>query len=145
MQALNNRMSTREFTTQTLPREQVSNLLWAAFGINRPESGKRKVATAANCQDIDVFGTLMVKTRAYEATRVDVTGAGGQVSPLANYISYTPKMDGILKQLADLKPKTLAIMHGSSFAGDGKHALGKISAAMRDVFGGWLEWSLTVF
>ena len=58
-----------------------------------------------------------------------------QVSPLANYIPYTPKTDGILRKLADLKPKTLAIMHGSSFAGDGEHALGQLSAAMREVFG----------
>ena len=59
-----------------------------------------------------------------------------QASPLANYIPYTPKTDGILKRLADLKPKTLAIMHGSSFAGDGGHAIGELSDAMREVFGG---------
>ena len=58
-----------------------------------------------------------------------------QASPLADYIPYTPKTDGILKKLADLKPKTLAIMHGSSFAGDGEHALRQLSVPMRDVFG----------
>jgi SagB-type dehydrogenase family enzyme len=55
MQALKNRTSTKQFTTQTVGLEEVSNLLWAAFGINRPESGKRTAATAMNCQDIDIY------------------------------------------------------------------------------------------
>jgi SagB-type dehydrogenase family enzyme len=55
MQALAGRMSTKEFSTQAIPRPQLSNLLWAAFGINRPESGKRTVATAVNCQDVEVY------------------------------------------------------------------------------------------
>ena len=55
MQALKNRKSTKEFTNKAIPRGQISNLLWAAFGINRPESGKRTAATALNCQDIEVF------------------------------------------------------------------------------------------
>ena len=67
MQALNNRMSTKEFTTQAIPRDQISNLLWAAFGINRPESGKRTVATAVNCQDIDVYVVLEKAAYVYQA------------------------------------------------------------------------------
>ena len=67
MQALKNRMSTKEFATQMLSPEQVSNLLWAAFGINRPESGKRTVATAVNCQDIEVYVVLENATYIYQA------------------------------------------------------------------------------
>lgn len=67
MQALNNRMSTKEFTTQAIPRDQISNLLWAAFGINRPESGKRTVATAVNCQDIEVYVVLEKAVYVYQA------------------------------------------------------------------------------
>jgi flavorubredoxin len=59
-----------------------------------------------------------------------------QASPLADYVPYTPKTDRIIAKLADLSPKTLAIMHGSSFAGEGKHALGELSVLMSDVFGG---------
>jgi SagB-type dehydrogenase family enzyme len=55
MQALNKRKSTKEFTTKAIGPEQISNLLWAAFGINRPESGKRTAATAVNCQDIQIY------------------------------------------------------------------------------------------
>ena len=59
-----------------------------------------------------------------------------QAGPLADYIPYTPQTKGILQKLADLNPKTLAIMHGSSFAGDGKQALGELSTAMQKVFAG---------
>jgi flavorubredoxin len=55
-----------------------------------------------------------------------------QAGPLANYIPYSPRTDAILKRLADLKPKTLAIMHGSSFAGDGARALGDLAVIMRE-------------
>jgi len=40
-----------------------------------------------------------------------------------------------LKKLADLKPKTLAIMHGSSFTGNGAQALDDLNVALRDLFG----------
>ena len=66
MQALKNRMSTKSFTNKALPAEQLSNLLWAAFGINRPESGKRTVATAVNCQDIQIFVVFEKAAYVYE-------------------------------------------------------------------------------
>jgi flavorubredoxin len=55
-----------------------------------------------------------------------------QAGPLANYIPYSPRTDVILERLADLKPKTLAIMHGSSFAGDGERALGDLAVVLRE-------------
>ena len=58
-----------------------------------------------------------------------------QAGPLADYIPYTKQTDQILNRLADLKPKTLAIMHGSSFAGDGEQAFRDLSTAMKSVFG----------
>ena len=41
MQALTLRHSTREYAERTLPEQVLSDLLWAAFGINRPASGDR--------------------------------------------------------------------------------------------------------
>ena len=58
-----------------------------------------------------------------------------QAGPLANYIPYTPRTDVILRRLADLKPKTLAIMHGSSFTGDGERALRDLAVVMRETLG----------
>ena len=67
MQALNNRMSTKEFTPKSIPQDKISNLLWAAFGVNRPESGKRTAATAVNCQDIHVYVVFEKAAYVYEA------------------------------------------------------------------------------
>jgi hypothetical protein len=48
MQVLKNRSSSREFSSEKLPLQVLSNLLWAASGINRPDSGKRTAPSAAN-------------------------------------------------------------------------------------------------
>jgi flavorubredoxin len=58
-----------------------------------------------------------------------------QASPLANYFPYTPMTDPILQKLADLDPRTLAVMHGSVFEGDGKQALSQYAGLVREVFG----------
>jgi hypothetical protein len=58
-----------------------------------------------------------------------------QASPLANYLPYTPLTDRVLRQLATLRPKTLAIMHGSSFTGDGAQALMDLGTVLRETFG----------
>ncbi|MCA1597351.1 MAG: MBL fold metallo-hydrolase [Chloroflexi bacterium] len=55
-----------------------------------------------------------------------------QASPLAGYIPYTPQTRKILHSLADLKPKTLAVMHGSSYTGDGEHALRSLSTILQE-------------
>jgi hypothetical protein len=62
--------------------------------------------------------------------------SGMQAGPLANYIPYTRRTEGILTRLAGLGPKTLAIMHGSSFIGDGAAALHGLAGTMREVLGG---------
>ena len=54
MQVLRDRHSTREFSAQKLSPQVVSNLLWAAFGINRPAEGKRTAPSAMNWQEIDI-------------------------------------------------------------------------------------------
>lgn len=57
MQALAARHSTRSFSTQELPEQVLSDLLWAACGVNRPD-GKRTSPTARNAQEIVVFAVL---------------------------------------------------------------------------------------
>jgi len=54
MQALKERKSGREFGSQKLPLPVLSNLLWAAWGINRPD-GHHTAPSARNAQDIDVY------------------------------------------------------------------------------------------
>ena len=57
MQALKARQSSREFSQEKLPLQVLSNLLWAADGINRPD-GKRTAPSAVNWQNIDIYVAL---------------------------------------------------------------------------------------
>jgi nitroreductase len=66
MQLLWKRMSSRQFSPEPLPVEVLSNLLWAGFGINRPD-GKRTAPSAMNCQDIDIYVILPDGLYLYDA------------------------------------------------------------------------------
>jgi SagB-type dehydrogenase family enzyme len=55
MQVLKDRSSSRSFSKENLPLQVMSNLLWAAFGVNRPETGKRTAPSAVNWQEIDIY------------------------------------------------------------------------------------------
>ena len=54
MQTLKDRMTIRTFSEEKLPMQTLSNLLWAAFGINRPD-GRRTAPSARNWQEIDIY------------------------------------------------------------------------------------------
>ncbi|HEX3320501.1 MAG TPA: hypothetical protein VHR84_07350 [Terriglobales bacterium] len=56
-----------------------------------------------------------------------------QAGPLANYIPYTHNTSRILDGLASLEPRTLAIMHGSSYSGDCRQSLLDLKTVMKDV------------
>lgn len=56
-----------------------------------------------------------------------------QAGPLANYMPYTKNTDGILQGLADLKPRTIAPMHGSAYIGDGERAIRDLAVVMKEV------------
>lgn len=58
-----------------------------------------------------------------------------QAGPMANYMPYTKHTDGILQKLADLKPRTIAPMHGSAYVGDGERAIRDLAVVMREVLG----------
>jgi len=67
MQALKARHSTREFSSEKLPPQVLANLLWAAFGINRPDTGKRTAPSAINWQEIDVYVATAEGLYVYDA------------------------------------------------------------------------------
>ena len=58
-----------------------------------------------------------------------------QAGILAEYVPYNALTAQNLSKLANLKPKTLAIMHGSSFTGDCARALNDLNGVYREVFG----------
>ncbi|HWQ91402.1 MAG TPA: MBL fold metallo-hydrolase [Clostridia bacterium] len=57
-----------------------------------------------------------------------------QRGPLAAYIPYTRQTEGLLKSLADLKPATLAVMHGSSYIGQCDRLLNSLAGVIRETF-----------
>lgn len=57
MQALQARHSTREFGSKPLSPQVLSNLLWAASGVNRPDTGQRTAPSAHDWREIDVYVT----------------------------------------------------------------------------------------
>ncbi|EIY52307.1 MULTISPECIES: SagB/ThcOx family dehydrogenase [Bacteroides] len=67
MEAFANRHSTREYAAKALALTDLSDLLWAANGINRPEEGKRTAPSAMNKQDVDVYVVLPEATYLYDA------------------------------------------------------------------------------
>jgi flavorubredoxin len=59
----------------------------------------------------------------------------GATSPLAKDMAYTPYTDETMKRLADLNPQTMAVMHGSSYRGDGRTALTELAGVIKEVHG----------
>ncbi len=65
--------------------------------------------------------------RARDAIKSSLAG------PMAKDMPYTPYTDSTLHRLAGLKPSTLAVMHGSSFRGDGGKAILDLAAVIKDL------------
>jgi nitroreductase len=65
-EALAKRHSSRDFAGKALPLPLLSDLLWAAFGVNRPDGG-RTAPSALNAQEVDVFVALPTGAYLYDA------------------------------------------------------------------------------
>jgi flavorubredoxin len=73
--------------------------------------------------DSDIVGRFREATKAFQ---------GG---PLAWYMPYTPHTEGQIRELASLKPRVCAPMHGSTFIGDGEKALLDMGVVMKELLG----------
>jgi SagB-type dehydrogenase family enzyme len=67
MQALKERKTSREFSAQELPMQVLSDMLWAADGINRPDADLRTAPTAMNLQEIDIYVVMQSGVFLYDA------------------------------------------------------------------------------
>ena len=108
MQALKDRQSSRAFSAEKLPIQVIANLMWAAAGINRPDSGKRTVPSARNWQEIEVYAVMEDGAYVYDAKTNTLKGVvkgdlrqltGAQdfagLAPLnLVYVADTTKMTG---------------------------------------------------
>jgi nitroreductase len=68
MQALKNRKSTREISDAKLSLQQLSEVLWAANGVNR-DDGKRTAPAAMNMQIVDIYVVLQEGVYLYDAVK----------------------------------------------------------------------------
>jgi nitroreductase len=84
MEALAQRRSVRSFSERELPEQILSNLLWAAWGVNRPASGQRTAPSAHNRQPIDLYVITPKAAYLYEAkTHSLALAAEGDLRKLA--------------------------------------------------------------
>jgi len=67
MEALRARATSREYDSRDLPLQVLSDLLWAAFGVNRPEAGKRTAPSAMNWQETDIYVAMKSGLYLYNA------------------------------------------------------------------------------
>jgi len=67
MQVLQQRRTSRELLPDKLPAQVLANLLWAGFGINRPENGHRTAPSAMNSQEVDLYVALPGGLYVYDA------------------------------------------------------------------------------
>jgi len=70
-----------------------------------------------------------VLDRARESILQNLTG------PLAKDMPYTAYTDSTLRRLADLNPRALALMHGSSFRGNGQKEILELASVIKDTIG----------
>ena len=67
MAVLKSRQSSRTFSDKPVQPQVLSDLLWAAAGINRADTGKRTAPSARNWQEVDVYVVLPDGAYVYDA------------------------------------------------------------------------------
>lgn len=72
-EALKNRRSIRDFMSDDIPLQMLSNLLWAANGINRPETSQRTAPSSHNRQEIDLYVVTAKEAYCYDAVKRQLT------------------------------------------------------------------------
>jgi len=93
MQALSERQSRRDFSAEELPPQILSDLLWAANGINRPD-GRRTAPSAGNTQEIDIYVAKKEGLYLYDAAANALAPVlPGDIRPVAgkqNFVKAAP-------------------------------------------------------
>jgi SagB-type dehydrogenase family enzyme len=124
MKALKNRKTSREFAGKDLNTQQLSNLLWAACGINRQEEKKRTAPSAMNYQEIDVYvampnGLFLYNPEKHNLTEIlkedirEKTGKQDFVKSAPLTLVYVANYDKMLK--SDEKGKEGYAMADAAF------------------------------
>ncbi|MHC4871730.1 MAG: nitroreductase family protein [Planctomycetota bacterium] len=147
MQALSERKTSRKFDARVPDNQTISNLLWAACGINRKPQGKRTAPTAMNWQQISVYVSMQKGLYLYDpaANKLifkmgkDIREATGKqpfvkTAPInLIFVSEQAKMKG-----ADQKKKDFYSATDTGFVSQNVY-LYCASAGLATVVRGWLD------
>jgi flavorubredoxin len=88
------------------------------------------------CSDLfHQWGHREPTTRADVMDRCKDALVFAESGPFANYVPYTHHTGRVLASLAELEPETIAIMHGSTYYGNGGQALRDLATVMHDLLG----------
>lgn len=103
MKALADRRSVREFSTQPLSKQDLSDLLWAANGVSSAD-GKRTAPSAMNKQDVDVYVVMAEGAYLYDAQKnlLQPIVAGDHRGLLAGKQTFVSDAPVILVMVSDL-------------------------------------------
>lgn len=128
LDCLRERHSTREYSTKEIPLQELSNLLWAAFGLTRPDAGtgigipgSHTAPTACNSQAIDIYVGLPDGVYLYE--------------------SHTNELRGVLAE--DIRPSLY--MKEQAFVMDAPVNILYVADRSRMVMNGDWEWQTFPF
>jgi hypothetical protein len=93
LQTLRQRQTSREYSTKPIDTQMLSDLLWAAYGVNRSD-GKRTAPSAHDWQYIDVYVSDSSALYRYEAKRQElVVVRSGDIrgkTGLQDFVSIAP-------------------------------------------------------
>jgi Nitroreductase len=121
MKALSERHSTREYASKALSLSDLSDLLWAANGVNRKDSGKRTAPSALNKQDVDIYVVLPEGSYLYDARnhQLNLVAEGDYRGAVAGGQSFVKAA-----------PVSLVLVSDLSRFGDVKNARNSLMGAM---------------
>lgn len=103
MQALMARHSAREFSAKPLPPQVLANLLWAAGGVNRPDTGKRTAPSARDWREVEIYLATAEGAFRYDPpTHTLIKVADGDLRPLTGMQDFVATAPLNLVYVADL-------------------------------------------
>ena len=114
MKAFKERKTSRSFSDKPIPQQVMSDLLWAAFGVNRPD-GHRTAPSAMNWQEIDIYVATATGLYVYDPpthslellSKVDVRDKTGTQSFVKNApvnLVYVADMSRVKKVASEDQP-----------------------------------------
>ena len=146
MDALAQRRSGREFASDVLPLPLLSALLWAAWGVNRPD-GNRTAPTAIDCQEIDLYVTLPTGAYLYDAPAHTLRlAAASDVRRVTGYQDFVDEAPLDLVFVADhARMKLVPVGQRERYASVAAGAIAQnvylfaASAGLSTVLRGWID------